>query len=115
MGIVGTSYFQNCYTLPTYYEAIDRGELPIVRGFIANDDDLVRREVTFDIVLYERVDKKKITKKFNLEYFDKYFEEELTELEEFEKDGLIEINTDEIIVTDVGRFPASNLPSVRPI
>lgn len=104
MGIIGSSYFQNCYTLPTYYEAIDRGELPIVRGFIANDDDLVRREVTFDIVLYERIDKQKISREFNLESFDKYFEDELIELEEFKQDGLVEIHADEIIVTDVGRF-----------
>ncbi|MDA9991310.1 oxygen-independent coproporphyrinogen III oxidase [Paracoccaceae bacterium] len=104
MGIVGGNYFQNCYTLPTYYDAIDRGELPIIRGFESNLDDLIRREVMFDIVLVERIDKKKITAEFKIENFDKYFRNELKALKEFEQDGLVSMHEEEIRVTDVGRF-----------
>ncbi len=104
MGIVGPHYFQNYYTLPSYYEALDRGDLPIVRGVLVNDDDILRRAVMFDIILYEKLEKVKIQNTFSIENFDDYFAEELELLTEFVEDGLVEIDDTEIRVTDVGRF-----------
>lgn len=104
MGIVGHHYFQNYYTLPSYYEALDRDELPVVRGFIAGDDDVLRREIMFDIVLYEKISKAKFRDRYGIDDFDAYFATEVEMLEEFVEDGLVEIDADEIRITDVGRF-----------
>ena len=104
MGIIGPHYFQNYYTLPSYYEALDRGKLPIVRGFLASDDDIVRREIMFNFILYEMVDKADIQEKFPLKDFDDYFAVELELLAEFVEDGLVDIDDKRIRITDAGRF-----------
>ncbi|MBT3237397.1 MAG: oxygen-independent coproporphyrinogen III oxidase [Rhodospirillaceae bacterium] len=104
MGIVGDHYFQNYYTLPSYYEALDRDELPVVRGFVASDDDVLRREIMFDVVLYEKISKAKFRDQYGVENFDEYFAPELKELAEFVTDRLVEIDADEIRITDTGRF-----------
>ena len=88
----------------SYYEALDRGELPIVRGFLASDDDIVRREIMFNFILYEMVDKADIQEKFPLKNFDDYFAVELELLAEFVEDGLVDIDDKKIRITDAGRF-----------
>ena len=97
-------YFQNYYTLPGYYQSIDRGELPIVLGFKADEEDLLRREIMFDIVLFEAIDKNKICERFELDNFDDRFAQELGMLSQFAKDGLIKMDDRYVRVTDEGRF-----------
>ncbi|MHA1598897.1 MAG: oxygen-independent coproporphyrinogen III oxidase [Alphaproteobacteria bacterium] len=104
MSIIGHHYFQNYYTLPSYYEALDRDELPVVRGFIASEDDVLRREIIFDFLLYEKIDKAKFRDEYGVDDFDTYFAPELQELTEFVEDGLVEIDENEIRITDIGRF-----------
>ena len=43
IGRVGATYSQNAKTLDEYYDALDQGRLPIVRGMALTRDDLVRR------------------------------------------------------------------------
>ncbi|WP_046239794.1 oxygen-independent coproporphyrinogen III oxidase, partial [Delftia tsuruhatensis] len=50
IGKVGASYSQNAKTLEEYYDAIDAGHLPVVRGLALSRDDLVRRAVIMAIM-----------------------------------------------------------------
>lgn len=103
IGRVGATYSQNSKTLEEYYDRLDQGQLPIVRGLPLTRDDLVRRAVIMSLMcqgqlLYESI---------NLAYlidFKKYFEPELLRLEQLAQDGLIEIDDTGIQVTGTGWF-----------
>ena len=45
IGRVGATYSQNAKTLEEYYDCLDQGRLPVVRGLALSRDDLVRRSV----------------------------------------------------------------------
>lgn len=45
IGRVGATYSQNAKTLAEYYDHLDQGRLPVVRGLALSRDDLVRRAV----------------------------------------------------------------------
>lgn len=103
IGRVGATYSQNSKTLEEYYDRLDQGQLPIVRGLPLTRDDLVRRAVIMSLMcqgqlLYESI---------NLAYlidFKKYFEPELLRLGQLAQDGLIEIDDTGIQVTGTGWF-----------
>jgi oxygen-independent coproporphyrinogen III oxidase len=45
IGKVGTSYSQNVKTLDEYYDILDQGRLPILRGIELTADDVLRRAI----------------------------------------------------------------------
>ena len=101
-------YGQNYKTVRPYYEAIDSGLLPTYRGIELNDDDIVRREVITELICNFVLDKKVIEEKFGIA-FDDYFESELKELEEMERDGLIQLGERFLRVTPLGRLLIRNI------
>ncbi len=101
-------YGQNYKTVRPYYEAIDSGLLPTFRGIELNEDDLIRREVITELICNFRLNKRDIENKFGIE-FDTYFERELNELREMERDGLLTLKGDEIRVTPLGRLLIRNI------
>ncbi|MHA1598898.1 MAG: oxygen-independent coproporphyrinogen III oxidase [Alphaproteobacteria bacterium] len=103
MGIIGEYYFQNYYTLPEYYEHIDAGKFPVVRGWKASEDDMMRREVMFDFILFDAIDKAKFNDNYDID-FDSYFSVEMEELADFIDDGLIEDTDGMIRMTENGRL-----------
>lgn len=42
IGRVGNAYYQNAKTLPEYYEQLQQGRLPVVRGYALTADDALR-------------------------------------------------------------------------
>lgn len=108
IGKIGPTYSQNYRELPDYYDALDRGELPIMRGIELNADDLVRRAIIQALMCHFELSKES----FNIAYlidFDQYFATELTELHEYEKEGLLEISPQWISVTPKGRMLIRNI------
>ena len=45
IGRIGATYSQNAKTLEEYYDTLDQGRLPVVRGLALTRDDLLRRAV----------------------------------------------------------------------
>lgn len=111
IGMLYDSYFQNFKTLREYNNAVDKGEIPILRGYILNEDDFIRREVIMDIMCNLGVDFKKIESEFNINFKD-YFGKELEELKEMEEDGLIKIEEEKIRILPVGRLLIRNIAMV---
>ena len=101
-------YVQNYKTLNEYYNLLDDGEIPVMRGVELNDDDQLRREVITELMCNFRLKKEKIETKYAIK-FDNYFEEPLKDLELFEMDGLVKLNDDEIVVTESGRLLVRNI------
>ena len=104
MSTVSNYYFQNFHFMKKYYSSIDSGRLPLVRGFEAKHDDLLRRDIIFNIILHSTVVYSKIQKNYDLNNFWDYFSLELKNLKEMENDGLVIIHDDKLEVTPTGRF-----------
>ena len=108
IGKIGPTYSQNFREPDDYYDALDRGVLPIMRGMELNDDDLVRRAIIQDLMCHFELDKKSINTTYQIE-FDHYFDTELDELREYEREGLLKLTPEKISVTPKGRMLIRNI------
>jgi oxygen-independent coproporphyrinogen III oxidase len=98
---LGKYYFQNFYEVNDYQAAIEKGELPVYRGFKLSEDDIMRRDVIQSLRNYFHLNIKEIEKKYDIE-FNIYFESELPDLEKFVDDELVEVTDDTILITQIG-------------
>ncbi|MFA5370806.1 MAG: oxygen-independent coproporphyrinogen III oxidase [Sideroxydans sp.] len=108
IGKVGPTYSQNYRDLENYYDALERDELPIMRGLELNADDLVRRAIIQALMCHFEISKES----FNIAYlidFDQYFATEIQELAEYEREGLLELSPQWIAVTPKGRMLIRNI------
>ena len=103
IGAIGPTYSQNYRGLDEYYDRLDRGQLPIMRGIELTMDDLVRRAVIQGLMCHFEISRESIEASYLVE-FDRYFEAELGELQAFEKQGMLELGDGWISVTPRGRF-----------
>jgi len=100
---VGTTYCQNVRTLDDYYDRIDQGQLPVLRGIELTSDDVIRRNVIQSLMCHFELSMQSI-EIAHLIRFREYFDAEWPDLLELEHDGLIEIVGDWINVTPRGRL-----------
>ncbi|MDK2123347.1 oxygen-independent coproporphyrinogen III oxidase [Parachitinimonas caeni] len=103
IGKVGPTYSQNQRSLDDYYDMIDRGELPIMRGMVLSADDLVRRAVIQALMCQFELSFEPIETAYLIE-FDSYFASELQRLQALAEDGLIQFEPGRLVVTPKGRF-----------
>ena len=103
IGAVGPTYSQNYRELGEYYDRLDRGQLPIMRGVELSADDLVRRAVIQSLMCHFEISKQQIEAAY-LVQFDRHFAAELDELQAFEKQGMLALEDGWITVTPRGRF-----------
>jgi len=89
--------------LDKYYERIDAGELPVLRGLQLSADDLVRRAVIQALACQYTLAKESISLAYLID-FDTYFATELEDLRRLEEDGLVELEDGWIHVTARGRL-----------
>jgi oxygen-independent coproporphyrinogen III oxidase len=103
IGKVGPTYCQSVKDLEDYYDALDDGRLPVLRGIELSVDDLARRAVIQALACHFSVAKESIEIAYLVE-FDKYFARELKALQALERDGLIALDDEWIHVTPRGRL-----------
>ncbi len=103
IGRVGATYSQNAKTLPEYYDALDQGRLPIVRGLALNRDDVLRRSVIMSIMCQGVADFESIGLAHLID-FKTYFARELEGLRDMESLGLVKITDSNIEVTSSGWY-----------
>lgn len=108
IGSIGPTYSQNHRGIDEYYDSLDRGELPIMRGLELTADDLLRRAVIQSLMCHFALSKQAIEISYLID-FDKYFSEELAELRGLAKEGLLEFDDRWINVTPVGRMLIRNV------
>ncbi|MEK6594364.1 MAG: oxygen-independent coproporphyrinogen III oxidase, partial [Pseudomonadota bacterium] len=102
IGGLGPTYSQNHRDLEGYYDSLDRDELPIVRGVELNADDLLRRTVIQALMCHFVLSKEAIGLSYLID-FNVYFADELAELHELERMGLLSLDDCWIHVTPKGR------------
>jgi oxygen-independent coproporphyrinogen-3 oxidase len=103
IGRIGATYSQNAKTLEAYYDALDQGRLPVVRGVAVTRDDLLRRSVIMALmcqgeVLFESIELG------HLVDFRSYFARELHTLAELVPHGLVKLSDSAIQVTPTGWY-----------
>jgi oxygen-independent coproporphyrinogen-3 oxidase len=111
IGSVGPTYSQNHRTLPSYYESLDRGQLPILRGIELTADDLLRRHVIQSLMCHFALSKEAVEIAYLID-FDRYFAAELEDLREFEALGLVVNEDGWLTVSPRGRFVIRNIGMV---
>jgi oxygen-independent coproporphyrinogen-3 oxidase len=103
IGRIGPTYSQNAKTIEEYYDMLDQGRLPIVRGLPLTRDDLVRRAVIMALMCQGRLQYESINLAYLID-FKEYFEAELKSLEVLARDGLVELDATGIQVTGLGWY-----------
>ena len=103
IGAVGPAYAQNVKTLDEYYDVLDQGKFPVMRGIELNKDDLVRRAVIQALMCSFEVSLQAIEIGHLID-FKRYFALEMQELREYAQIGLVELDDQWITVTPRGRF-----------
>ena len=103
IGKIGPTYSQNVRTLEEYYDRLDSGMLPVMRGIEVTADDLVRRAVIQALSCHFELSMEAIGIAHLID-FRSYFATELAQLREYANDGLVEIDGDWIVVTPRGRL-----------
>jgi oxygen-independent coproporphyrinogen-3 oxidase len=101
-------YAQNVKTEKEYYTALDNGEIPTAKGYLLNDDDILRRHVIMKIMCDFELNMKDVEQKFSID-FKTYFKNGLENLKEMIDDELISINGDLITISDMGRLLIRNI------
>jgi oxygen-independent coproporphyrinogen-3 oxidase len=103
IGRVGATYSQNAKTLDEYYDLLDQGRLPVVRGLALGRDDLIRRAVIMALMcqgelLFEALDQAWLIDG------RRYFAAELEMLAGLQAQGLVEISEESVRVTPMGWY-----------
>ena len=103
IGRVGTTYSQNAKTLDEYYDHINQGKLPVVKGLALSSDDLVRRAVIMALMCQGELQFEALELAYMID-FKQYFTNELASLKALEKEGLVVVDDTSIQVTSRGWF-----------
>ena len=101
-------YAQNYRDLPSYYEAVQAGRFPVMRGIKVSAEDKLRRAVINRILCHCVLLKSEIEQEFGVD-FDRHFAPEMSRLRELERDGLVAIQDDRIEVAPLGRIFIRNV------
>ncbi len=105
------SYHQNTAELETYYQQIDEGKIPIVRGLRLNDDDKLRRAIINQLMCDFSLSITNLESRFNINFKD-YFKSQQALLEALQHDGLLHQTHSKIEVLPAGRFLIRNIAMV---
>lgn len=108
IGSVGMCYSQNAKTLEEYYDRLDQGELPVVRGYQLSMDDVLRRFIIQMLMCNFELSIRSLEEAYPIK-FDAYFVPELEQLKELQELGLLTMDGEWIEVTLKGRLLIRNI------
>lgn len=103
IGRVGSTYSQNAKTLEEYYDFLDQGQFPIVKGLALSKDDLLRRSVIMALMCQGRVSFDTIESAYQID-FKEYFAKELETMATQAEQGLVQVDAQGLQVTAKGWF-----------
>ena len=103
IGRVGATYSQNAKTLDEYYDFLNQGRLPVVRGLALTRDDLVRRAVIMALMCQGELLFEPMEQAWLID-LRRYFAAEIEQLEDMAEQGLVRIRPDGIEVTATGWY-----------
>ncbi|GAA3980719.1 oxygen-independent coproporphyrinogen III oxidase [Comamonas faecalis] len=103
IGRVGATYSQNAKVLEDYYDAINRGRIPIARGLALTRDDLMRRAAIMALMCQGELLYEPFAQSWLVDV-PQYFAAELERLKDMEQQGLVCLKPEGVQVTPMGWF-----------
>ena len=98
----GVAFAQNEKALHDYYARIEKGELPVTRGYLLNDEDVAFKKYILDVSCRGKTN----FKKEHLSLLEKY---SFPELEKLEEDALVTWSNEGLKVTELGSHFIRNI------
>lgn len=105
---VGRAFGQNFKDLKEYYQAIDGQAQAVEKGLQLNQDDIIRGTVIKQLMCNFQLSKFDIGRQFDID-FDTYFSDDLNKLSVFINDGLIEMNSEHIVIKPHAKLLIRNI------
>lgn len=96
-------FVQNHKEINLYQEALQNGEPAFAKGMLLTSDDMIRREVINQLICQFKLDFKTIEARCGIHFAD-YFAVELEALQPLVDDGLLELDTTGITISNAGRL-----------
>ena len=103
IGRIGDAYAQNATSTSEYETILSCGALPIKRGIEVDRDDRLRADVIQNLMCHDRLRISDFESAHGIS-FQSYFQNELENLAPLVKDGLVQVDDDEIEITGSGRL-----------
>lgn len=105
------SYIQNVKDIETYTATLEAGQLPIEKGYVLNQDEIVIRDIITELMCNGYLDFSIIANRYNqsTEDIKKLTKFSPNMFDEFVADGLMEYENDIISVTELGMFFIRNI------
>ncbi len=101
-------YAQNFKDLKQYEEALDNGNLPVFKGYMLSEDDILRQFVIMELMSNFSLNIPRVEEKFGINFYE-YFKEDLSALDEFIEAELVSIKDGKILVTQTGTMLIRNI------
>ncbi|MGB6329691.1 MAG: oxygen-independent coproporphyrinogen III oxidase [Halarcobacter sp.] len=101
-------YAQNFKDLKQYEEALDNGNLPVFKGYMLSEDDILRQFVIMELMSNFSLNIPRVEEKFGINFYE-YFKEDLSALDEFIEAELVSIEDGKILVTQTGTMLIRNI------
>ena len=92
------AFAQNEKQLETYYKRLDQNEIPVYRGHVLTDEDLIIRQYILNLMCQFYTSWQN-----NTFYFEVLLPEVLEQLDEMIKDGLLILESNALTVTEKGK------------
>lgn len=99
------AFAQNVKTVEEYQKTVEEGVIPVVKGHILNDEDLIVRRHILNLMC-------QLETSFDMQNAFPELENALQMLKEMEKDELVEIYDNQIKITEKGRAFTRNVAMV---
>lgn len=94
-------YAQNATDLEAYYAALDDNHLPVAKGVVLTEEDVLRRAIIQEILCQRSLDIVALQHKYAID-FHSHFAASLAALRDMEADGLLQVTPEAITVTGKG-------------
>lgn len=108
IGYVSNTFIQNHKKLDDYGAALATEQLPIERGLILSEDDLIRQWVINSLMCRFLLDKSEFAAQFQ-HSFDSYFADATEHLTACAQQGLLQHDNDIITISDIGKLFIRNI------
>ena len=100
---IADAYAQNPRDLPDWEAAIDAGRLPVWRGLVLAEDDLLRADLIQDLMCHGEVDFVELGRRHGVDAHG-LLAEAAPKLDALARDGMVQRNADTVRVTERGRL-----------
>ncbi|MEC7905663.1 MAG: hypothetical protein VYC82_00395 [Verrucomicrobiota bacterium] len=99
---------QNFKELDTYYEYLKADRCLVEKGYLMATEDQLRRQVIMHLMCDMELDYDSLNKELDIDFKDR-FQAELSNMRKLESDGLVELRSNGLSVTVLGRLLVRNI------